>query len=128
MNKLAKATTTALTGLTLTVGNVYAQDILPKNDQIKAGGNLTMASIIASLINGAILISAIAVLLYLLLGGFQWLTSGGDKGKTEEARNKITSAIIGLLIVLASWAIYNLILNFFGIDVEELAGGIGLGQ
>lgn len=130
MNKLAKATTTAVTALTLTVGSAQAQtmDILPDDSAIKAGGDLTLASIIASLINGAILLSAIAVLLYLILGGFQWLTSSGEKTKTEEARNKITAAIIGLLIVLASWAIYNLILQFFGIDVQELAGGIGLGN
>lgn len=128
MKKLATAVTAAGTALTVAAGNVYAQTqpILPDNDQIKAGGDFTVASLIASLINGAILISALAVLLYLILGGFQWLTSGGDKGKTEQARNKITSALIGLLIVLASWAIYNLILQFFGIDIENLASGIGL--
>lgn len=127
MKKLTTGMVTAVTALTLAAGNVQAQmDILPSNDQIEAGGNLTLASLIASLINAAILISALAVLIYLILGGFQWLTSGGDKGKTEQARNKITSALIGLLIVLGSWAIYNLILQFFGINLEDVAGGIGL--
>jgi hypothetical protein len=127
MKKITAGAASAVTALTLLVGNVQAQtQILPDNDDIEAGGNFTIASLIASLINGAILISALAVLLYLILGGFQWLTSGGDKGKTEAARNKITAALIGLLIVLASWAIYNLILSFFGIDLEDVAGGIGL--
>lgn len=128
MKKLTAGLATAVATMTLAVSEVHAQnlDILPNNDEIEAGGNLTLAGLIASLINGAILISAIAVLLYLLLGGFQWLTSGGDKGKTEKARNQITSALIGLLIVIASWAIFNLILQFFGIDLEEVAGGIGL--
>ena len=127
MKKLTTGMVTAVTALTLAAGNVQAQmDILPSNDQIEAGGNLTIAGLIAAGINAAILVSALAVLLYLILGGFQWLTSGGDKGKTEQARNKITSALIGLLIVLASWAIYNLILQFFGINLEDVAGGIGL--
>lgn len=128
MKKLTVGLASAVTALSLAVGEVRAKsyDILPDSDEIQAGGNLTMAGLIASLINGAILLSALAVLLYLILGGFQWLTSGGDKGKTESARNKITSALIGLLIVIASWAIFNLILQFFGINLEEVAGGIGL--
>lgn len=128
MKKLTVGLASAVTALSLAVGEVRAQtyDILPDPDEIQAGGNLTMAGLIASLINGAILLSALAVLLYLILGGFQWLTSGGDKGKTESARNKITSSLIGLLIVIASWAIFNLILQFFGINLEEVAGGIGL--
>lgn len=128
MKKLTVGLASAVTALSLAVGEVRAQtyDILPDPDEIQAGGNLTMAGLIASLINGAILLSALAVLLYLILGGFQWLTSGGDKGNTERARNKITSALIGLLIVIASWAIFNLILQFFGINLEEVAGGIGL--
>ena len=128
MKKLTAGLATAVTTLSLAVGEVRAQsmDILPSGDDIEAGGNLTIAGLISSLINGAILLSALAVLLYLILGGFQWLTSGGDKGKTEAARNKITAALIGLLIVIASWAIFNLILQFFGIDLEEVASGIGL--
>lgn len=127
MKKLTAGLATAVATFTLAAGEARAQmDILPRGDEIEAGGNLTIAGLIASLINGAILISALAVLLYLILGGFQWLTSGGDKGKTEQARNKITSALIGLLIVIASWAIFNLILQFFGINLEEVASGIGL--
>lgn len=97
--------------------------ILPEDSDIRAGGDLEISDLIARGINGAILLAALAVLLYLILGGFQWLTSGGDKGKTEGARNKITSALIGLLIVVASWAIYQLVLRIFGINVNELAEG-----
>lgn len=126
--KKISAALAAVSGLALSTSSALAQrqPILPDSSQIEAGGDFTIASLIASLINGAILISALAVLLYLILGGFQWLTSGGDKGKTESARNKITSALIGLLIVIASWAVYQLILQFFGIDLERVAGGIGL--
>lgn len=118
--------TLASTGTALLLtAQAHAQslDILPSDDQIRAGGDLEVSDLIASLINGAILLAALAVLLYLILGGFQWLTSGGDKGKTEGARNKITSALIGLLIVVASWAIYQLVLRFFDINPNELAEG-----
>jgi len=76
------------------------------------------ATNIGSLINGALsfimVIAALLVFLYLILGGMEWITSGGDSGKTEKARNKITAAVIGLIILAASYAILLIILNFLG--------------
>jgi len=69
-------------------------------------------------------VMAIATLLVfgqLIIGGLQWITSGGDKGKVEEARNKITAAVIGLIIVASSYAILQLALNFLGFQsINEL--------
>jgi len=59
-------------------------------------------------------IAALLVFFYLILGGIEYITSGGEKGKTEAARNKITSAVIGLIILAASWAILQLALTFLG--------------
>lgn len=60
----------------------------------------------------------------LILGGISWISSGGDKGKTEEARNRLTNAIIGLGIVFASWSIYIILLNFLGVSPLGLNGKI----
>ncbi|CAN5297372.1 hypothetical protein BH10PAT2_BH10PAT2_0120 [soil metagenome] len=59
-------------------------------------------------------ISIVLVFAYLVLGGIEYITSGGEKAKTEAARNKITSAIIGLIIVASSYAILTVVLNFIG--------------
>jgi hypothetical protein len=71
-----------------------------------------------ALVNGVLsfvmVIAALLVFMYLIWGGIEWITSGGDKGKTESARNKITSAVIGLIVVAASYAILTLALNFLG--------------
>ncbi len=75
---------------------------------------------IGVLINGLLsfvmVIAALLVFMYLIWGGIEWITSGGDKGKTESARNKITSAVIGLIVLAASYAILLLVLNFLGFD------------
>ncbi len=76
-----------------------------------------LGQVISSLVSGAIVIALIMVLFYLIMGGIQWITSGGDKGKTEAARNKITSAIVGLAIVAASWAIFTVIGYLFGVNI-----------
>jgi hypothetical protein len=57
-------------------------------------------------------IAAILVFGYLVLGGIEWITSGGDKSKTESARNKITAAIVGFVILVASWALMSLVIHF----------------
>jgi hypothetical protein len=54
------------------------------------------------------------------MGAIQWITSGGDKGQLEGARNKITNALIGLIIVGASWAVFTLIGQFFGIALPTI--------
>ena len=78
-------------------------------------GFTCIGNFVSNIIGFAILIAAILVLVYFVWGGIQWITAGGDKGKTEEARNRLTNAVIGLAIVAASWAMWSILLTFFGI-------------
>ena len=75
---------------------------------------------IGSLIGGAvgviIILALILTFFYLIIGGISWITSGGDKGQVEAARNRITNALIGLAIVAGAWALMKLVGFFFGID------------
>lgn len=41
----------------------------------------------------------------ILIGGFKWMTSGGNEEKTKDAKNLIGAGVIGLVIVLASWGL-----------------------
>lgn len=75
--------------------------------------------LISRVISVAFIIAGILTFALLVMGGIEWLTSGGDKTKTENARNRITAAIVGLAIVAASWALMKLIAYFFGVDVFE---------
>jgi len=51
---------------------------------------------------------------FVILGAIQWISSGGDKQALEGARSKITSAIIGIVIMFALFAVVSLISYFFG--------------
>ena len=99
-----------MTLLTLTV------DIREKFGAI-ANANLDLGSIITSIITAAITLAALAIIIYFISGGYSWLTAGGDKAKVEEARNRITNAVIGLAIVAATYAIYSIVDSFFGIGL-----------
>jgi hypothetical protein len=56
----------------------------------------------------------------LISGGIRWIASGGDKQSLEGARGTVTNAIIGLVVVFATYAIMQLITGFFGIDLFKL--------
>lgn len=82
---------------------------------------LTIPSIISGLIRLTVVIAAIVFFFILVIGGIRWIASGGDKAQTEGARNQITAALVGLVIVFAAWAIVALINTFFKINIFQLS-------
>jgi hypothetical protein len=74
---------------------------------------------ITRIVEMALIIGAIATLLYLILGAIQWITSAGDSNKVETARGHITNAIIGLAILASVWTLWILLLYFFGFNRLE---------
>lgn len=66
------------------------------------------------------IIAALAFFFMFILGGIQYITSGGEKTATESARGRITAALIGLIIVFLIYAILKLIENFFGFDLTQI--------
>lgn len=64
-----------------------------------------------------LIIAGLVFFFMLVIGGLRWITSGGDKSATEGARNQITAALIGLVIVFSAWAIAQLLANVFGINI-----------
>jgi hypothetical protein len=68
----------------------------------------------------AFLIGTIIFFFVLITGAIQWISSGGDKQALEGARGKISNALIGLLILFATFAIIRLIQRFFGIQILTL--------
>lgn len=83
-------------------------------------GNLQIGGIVSLLVRLAIIVAALAFFFWLVIGGIRYITSGGDKANTEAARNQITAALVGLVIVFAAWAITQLIGTLFGVDLLNL--------
>ncbi len=83
----------------------------------------SLGALISALVGAMLIIAALLAFLFLILGGIQWITSGGDKTGMEAARNKITHAIVGLVIVGAAWAIMILVQQFLGV---QIIGGSGI--
>lgn len=70
-----------------------------------------------------VLVFAVLLLLvYLIWGAISWMSAGGDSSKVQQARDRITQAVIGLIILLSVLAIFNLIQSFFGLNVLNIEG------
>ncbi len=64
--------------------------------------------------------AGIAFFIMLLIGGYKFITSGGDPKNVSAARSPLTYAVIGIVLVVASWLILNLIKSFTGVDVTTV--------
>ena len=80
--------------------------------------------IFKNVINWALILAGTAAIFFIIFSGIKFITSGGDPKQVEGARKTATWAIIGLLIILFSFAIINIIgiitgatcINTFGFD------------
>lgn len=127
MSSIIKQTIKALwasaAALAVSATPAFAQEII----NLKRGaaglgnlGELTIGGIISGIIRLLVIVAAVLFFLWLVLGGIKWITSGGDKAKTEEARQQITAALVGLVIVFSAWAIAQLINTLFKVDLFNL--------
>jgi len=71
----------------------------------------TLPEIIGRLINVVLGFLGIVLLGLILWAGFLWMTAGGNADQVKTARAYMSNAIIGLIIVVAAFAITNFVLT-----------------
>jgi len=88
------------------------ENLLPSDFQTGTGlGNKPLTATIASLINVVIGFLGIVAVVMILIGGFMWMTAGGSEEKIKKAKALIFQGIIGLVIILASYAIATFVIS-----------------
>lgn len=77
-----------------------------------------VANIVSLFINISFAVAGIILLFYFIMGGIGMISSAGknDPQKAEQAKKSITSALIGFVIVFASYWIVKLIGQLLGVD------------
>jgi hypothetical protein len=78
--------------------------------------------IIRAIIQFILVVAFVLAFIMLLIGGIRWITAGGDEKAVGSARNMITAALIGLVIVLVAFALIKLVETFFGVSI--ISGGV----
>ena len=70
-------------------------------------GSRPLRDTIGGVVNIILGFLGILTTLIILLGGFKWMTSGGNEELISKAKKRLIGAIIGLAIVLGAWIISN---------------------
>lgn len=65
----------------------------------------SLSEILTFAIRGFFIIGGLVALIFLLLGALSWITSGGDKENISKAQSKITSAIVGVILIVVVLAL-----------------------
>ena len=74
-----------------------------------------------------IMVAGMFLLIYLLWGAFDWIVSNGEKERITKAQQKITSALIGMLLIFVVLTVFNLLAgNILGIVEPNGSGGFNL--
>lgn len=85
------------------------------------GGAVTALEKIASLLSTVVGFMTVCAGIYfmfmIIIGGYDWLSAGGDTKKLQSARERITNAFLGLVIVVGAWALIALVGQIFGFDI-----------
>jgi len=86
----------------------YGLDTTAKQSGLLKEGTPKDVPTIAGNIIGTAL-SMISVIFFILMvyGGFLWMTAHGDEGQVKKAQDTIIGAVIGIIVILASYAITN---------------------
>ncbi|MDP6571702.1 MAG: pilin, partial [Patescibacteria group bacterium] len=92
--------------------------------QVGVAGSSDIKGIIANIINITLGFLGIVAVIIILYAGYMWMTAGGNEEKVSKAKLILRNAIIGLVIILASWGIAAFIMSKLG-DATGVGGGIG---
>lgn len=74
------------------------------------------ASFIAELIPYFLAIAGIALLLYIIWGGFSLMISQGDPKGIESGKQKITNGLIGFIVVFCAYWIVQILAKVLGLN------------
>lgn len=95
------------------MANVNLPDYGPDTNFKFSGG--TVGDVVSDLIPYIYVIAGLSMLVMLILGGIKLMTAAGDQAKTKDGYGKITSGIVGFLIIFIS---------YFAVQIVELVLGV----
>jgi hypothetical protein len=73
--------------------------------------------IFMAVLNFAAPLGVLLLFILLIMGGFKFMTAGGDPKATQSASSTLTHAVFGLIMLVIIWLIMKFIADFTGVDV-----------
>lgn len=86
---------------------------------VEAASNYNIPDVVNKGLAYAILFAGLLSVIFIIIGGFSFILSGGDEGKIKQAVGTIRYAIIGLIITILSVVIVQAVGQFIGLNVVK---------
>jgi len=101
-----KTTTPAATSTTSDFGLTTSADAagLPK-------GQTDLMGLVANIISTVLSLVGVIFLVLFIYGGFIWMTAAGDTSKLKKAKDLMTSAVIGAVLIFSAYFITKFVIN-----------------
>ena len=77
----------------------------------------SFTSVISNIIGVLTIVAGIWFMFQFITAGISWISAGGNKESVAGARDRMRNALIGMVVVVAAWAIVGLMGNLLGIDI-----------
>jgi amino acid transporter len=68
-------------------------------------GDMTIGVVVATVIKGFLSFLGVIFIILIIYGGFRWMTAQGNEDQVTEAKKNIRNAVIGIIIIMAAYAI-----------------------
>jgi hypothetical protein len=76
-----------------------------------AAGETDPRAVAAKIINIALGFLGIVAVILVLYGGFMWMTAAGNEERVTKAKQILTAALIGLIIIIMAWALTRFVMD-----------------
>ncbi len=113
-SSIAKATQISvlvLTGVLALAPFAFAQFQTPSGAGSGLPNDTSVSGFVIKIINIALAVAGLIAVLFLIIGGFRYITSAGNEETAEQAKKIITNAIIGIVVIILSFVIVRVISN-----------------
>ena len=103
--QVAQVSATVLTGLLALAPVALAQFTTPNAGGTGLPNDSSLSGFILKIINIALTVAGLIAVLFLIIGGFDWLIAGDSEVVRTRAKRIILGSLLGEVIVLLAWAI-----------------------
>jgi|SRR3989344_2473262 len=102
---------TVVTSLVALAPVAFAQFQLPYSGNTNLPNDSSLSGLIMRIINIALGVAGLVAVLFLIIGGFRYITAAGNEETAEQAKKIIINAIIGVVVIILSFVIVRVISN-----------------
>jgi len=122
LTKIAKISTVIVTATMIAMPLLAAAQFqVPEAGGTGLPNQARISEILITIINILLAIAGLVAVIFLIVGGFRYITAGGNEEASEAAKKTITNAIIGIVIIILAFVIVRVISNAL---ISGGAGGV----